>query len=48
MLTQVASVTRALQSVAVNLLDEHLHHCVAEGHGEIAEATKAIERLLRS
>lgn len=55
-LTQVASVSKALQSVAVNLLDEHLHHCVAgavasggpEGAEKMAEATKAIQRLLRS
>ncbi len=55
-LTQVASVSKALQSVAVNLLDEHLHHCVAsavstggpEGAAKIAEATKAIHRLLKS
>ncbi len=55
-LTQVASVSKALQSVAVNLLDEHLHHCVAsaistggpEGAEKIAEATKAIQRLLKS
>lgn len=55
-LTQVASVSKALQSVAVNLLDEHLHHCVAsavstggpEGAAKIAEATKAIQRLLKS
>ena len=55
-LTQVASVTKALQSVAVRLLDEHLHHCVAEavasggpeGDAKLTEATKAIERLLKS
>ncbi len=55
-LTQVASVSKALQSVAVNLLDEHLHHCVSsaispggpEGADKIAEATKAIQRLLKS
>ena len=47
-LTQVAAATRALHAVALNLIDEHLHHCVAEGHSEIGEATKAIERLLRS
>jgi CsoR family transcriptional regulator, copper-sensing transcriptional repressor len=55
-LTQIASVTKALQSVAVRLLDEHLHHCVAgavasssgEGAAKITEATKAIERLLKS
>ncbi len=55
-LTQVASVSKALQSVAVKLLDEHLHHCVAsavtaggtEGANKLAEATKAIQRLLKS
>lgn len=55
-LTQVASVSKALQSVAVNLLDEHLHHCVSSaistggpaGAEKIAEATKAIQRLLKS
>lgn len=55
-LTQVASVSKALQSVAVNLLEEHLHHCVSsavasggpEGAEKIAEATKAIQRLLKS
>ena len=29
-LTQVSAVTKALQSVAVGLLDEHLRHCVAD------------------
>ncbi len=53
-LTQVASVTKALQSVAVRLLEDHLHHCVSnaaggpEGAAKITEATKAIERLLKS
>jgi CsoR family transcriptional regulator, copper-sensing transcriptional repressor len=55
-LTQVASITKALQSVAVRLLDEHLHHCVSgavaaggpDGAAKITEATKAIERLLKS
>ena len=28
-LTQVSAATRALQSVALGLLDEHLRHCVA-------------------
>jgi len=28
--TQVASVTRALQAVAVGLLNDHLHHCVTQ------------------
>jgi CsoR family transcriptional regulator, copper-sensing transcriptional repressor len=52
-LTQVAAVTKALQSVALGLLDEHVRHCVTNADeassGEmITEATKAIERLLRT
>ncbi len=55
-LTQVSAVTRALQSVAVALLDEHVRHCVVQAAGEsaeradevITEATRAIERLVRS
>jgi DNA-binding FrmR family transcriptional regulator len=56
-LTQVAAATKALQSVAVNLLDEHLRHCVAgavqsDDAGEtdriITEASRAIERLVKS
>jgi DNA-binding FrmR family transcriptional regulator len=55
-LTQVAAVSKALQSVAVGLLDEHLHHCVAEAvtaggpeaEEKLAEATTAVQRLLRS
>jgi DNA-binding FrmR family transcriptional regulator len=56
-LTQVAATTKALESVAIGLLDEHLRHCVAEAtRGEdtaaadamIGEATAAIARLVRS
>jgi DNA-binding FrmR family transcriptional regulator len=55
-LTQVSAMTRALQSVALGLLDEHLSHCVvraaAEGGAEadikIEEASSAIARLVRS
>jgi DNA-binding FrmR family transcriptional regulator len=56
-LTQVSAATRALQSVAVGLLDEHLRHCVvgaasASGDDEAArlidEATDAIQRLVKS
>ncbi len=55
-LTQIASVTRALQGVGLGLLDEHLGHCVreaaerdpAEGDVKIAEAVTAVERLLRA
>jgi DNA-binding FrmR family transcriptional regulator len=56
-LTQVSAVTRALQSVAVSLLDEHLRHCVSdavqsddgnEADRIITEASRAIERLVKS
>ena len=55
-LTQVSAATSALQSVALGLLDEHLHHCVAdavaaggdEGLAKVEEASKAIARLVRS
>ncbi|HUF31709.1 MAG TPA: metal-sensitive transcriptional regulator [Acidimicrobiales bacterium] len=55
-LTQVSAATRALQSVAIGLLDEHLQHCVSEAVAaggpeateKVAEASRAIERLVRS
>ena len=52
-LTQVSSVTKALQGVAVGLLDEHMRHCVMDAAAQgddskVAEATAAIERLIRS
>ena len=55
-LTQVAAVTKALQSVALGLLDEHLGHCVANAVAEggdtatekVREASDAIARLVRS
>lgn len=55
-LTQVSAATKALQSVALGLLDQHLRHCVAgaasAGAGDadalIDEATSAIERLVKS
>ena len=48
--------TRALQSVALGLLEDHLGHCVvqavAEGGdvaaGKLFEASDAIARLVRS
>ncbi|MGZ4675072.1 MAG: metal-sensitive transcriptional regulator [Acidimicrobiia bacterium] len=52
-LTQIASVTKALQSVGLGLLDQHLHHCVleaadrGEGDEKVTEAVQAVERLLR-
>ena len=55
-LTQVSAATKALQSVALSLLDEHLAHCVVEaartgGEEEavkLREASEAIARLVRS
>ena len=53
-LTQVAAVTKALQGVAVTLLDEHVRHCVAGAAANadtdalVTEATAAIKRLLRT
>jgi DNA-binding FrmR family transcriptional regulator len=55
-LTQISSVTKALQSVGMGLVDEHLRHCVKDamaqgddaGDAKIDEATAAIARLLRS
>lgn len=55
-LTQVAAMTSALESVALGLLDEHLHHCVVEAavaggpeaEQKLAEASAAIARLVRS
>jgi DNA-binding FrmR family transcriptional regulator len=55
-LTQVSAATKALQSVAVGLLDEHIRHCVAKAMTEdadqgdelITEATRAIDRLLKA
>ncbi len=56
-LTQVAAVSKGLQVVGVQLLDEHLQHCVAGAAASgdqvrtealVHEATKAVERLLRA
>ncbi|MFJ6521292.1 metal-sensitive transcriptional regulator [Streptomyces filamentosus] len=54
-LTQVSASTKALQSFALQLLEEHLRHCVADAaaHGgdldaKVEEATKAIGRMLRT
>jgi len=55
-LTQISAVTKALQSVALGLLDEHLTHCVADAAAaggpeadlKIREASDAIARLVRS
>jgi DNA-binding FrmR family transcriptional regulator len=55
-LTQVSAATKALQAVALGLVDEHLKHCVREavaqgGHvadDKVAEASAAVARLVRS
>lgn len=55
-LTQVSAATKALQSLSLGLLDEHLKHCVADAVAEggdaadekVREASEAIARLVRS
>ncbi|HUK70502.1 MAG TPA: metal-sensitive transcriptional regulator [Streptosporangiaceae bacterium] len=55
-LTQVAAATKALQAVAIGLLEEHLSHCVTQavaeggdaGAAKVREASDAIARLVRS
>ncbi len=55
-LTQVSAATRALQAVALGLLEDHLNHCVTDAitaggpdaHAKVTEAFAAIERLVRS
>lgn len=55
-LTQVASTTKALESVAFVLLNEHMQHCLVEAakkggkesDEKIEEASKAIKRFFRT
>ncbi len=55
-LTQISAATKALQSVALELLDDHLAHCVREAiatggpeaDAKVAEASAAVARLVRS
>jgi DNA-binding FrmR family transcriptional regulator len=55
-LTQISALTRALQSVGLGLLDEHLSHCVVDAaaaggrdaEDKLKEASDAIARLVRS
>ena len=55
-LTQVSAATKALQSFSLELLDEHLSHCVVEAaqrggpeaEAKVREASDAIARLVRS
>jgi DNA-binding FrmR family transcriptional regulator len=55
-LEQVSAATKALQVVALELLDDHLAHCVSdavrtggnEATEKLSEASAAISRLVRS
>jgi len=55
-LTQVSAVTKALQAVALELLEEHMAHCLVnaveaggdERDAKLREASDAIARLVRS
>jgi DNA-binding FrmR family transcriptional regulator len=56
-LTQIASVTKALQGVGMGLLDEHIRHCVREAadaddpgafDAKVREVTTAVSRMLRT
>jgi DNA-binding FrmR family transcriptional regulator len=55
-LTQVSAATKALQSVALGLLEEHMSHCVVQAAAaggpqadeKVREASHAIARLVRS
>ena len=53
-LTQVSAMTKALQSVSLSLLEDHLGHCVVGGSDDaerevrLKEANDAIARLVRS
>ncbi|MGN6331917.1 MAG: metal-sensitive transcriptional regulator [Motilibacteraceae bacterium] len=55
-LTQVSAATKALQAFSLELLEEHLNHCVAqalqsggtEAEEKVREASEAIARLVRS
>ena len=55
-LTQVSAATKALQAVALGLLEDHLNHCVREAverggeeaDAKVREAAAAIGRMVRS
>ena len=55
-LTQVSAATKALQSFSLELLEEHLEHCVVdaarkggpEAQDKVREVSDAIARLVRS
>jgi DNA-binding FrmR family transcriptional regulator len=55
-LTQVSAATKALEAVALGLLDDHLRHCMTHAaqdgsvdlDAKVTEASAAIARLVRS
>ena len=54
-LTQVSAATKALEAVALGLLDDHLRHCLTHAANDpvdlddkLSEASSAIARLVRS
>ena len=54
-LTQVSAATKALEAVALGLLDDHLRHCMVHAANDpahleekLSEASSAIARLVRS
>jgi DNA-binding FrmR family transcriptional regulator len=55
-LTQISAATRALEAVALNMLEDHLRHCVhdavaaggEDAEVKIVEAAAAVRRLVRS
>lgn len=55
-LTQVSAMTKALESVALGLLNDHISHCVVdaaitggdEAKAKLKEASDAIARLVKS
>ncbi len=52
-LTQISAIQAALDKVALGLLDQHAHHCMAGGHGhgtpddQTDELMSAVARLMR-
>lgn len=54
-LTQVSAATKALEAVALGLLEDHLRHCLAQASDDpaqldqkVTEASAAVARLIRS
>ncbi len=55
-LTQVSAITKALQSVSLGLLEDHIGHCVVDAardsdeaaQAKVQEASSAIARLVKS